>query len=117
MVYVFKATKGAVSYRQLTHNTAAACQVAAVTNTNWAPQTASVVSPLNLPKMLLNGNSIFQLRYGRYTDMVAGSYAEVLEAAAEIVKMTDQTVSIFCEGTASVWSTVTPLSLANRLPD
>jgi hypothetical protein len=67
--------------------------------------------------MLLNGNSIFQLRYGRYTDMVAGSYQEVVECAEEIVKFTNQTVSIFCEGTASVWSTVTPLSLANRLPD
>lgn len=67
--------------------------------------------------MLLNGNSIFQLRYGRYTDMVAGSYQEVVECAEEIVQFTNQTVSIFCEGTASVWSTVTPLSLANRLPD
>jgi hypothetical protein len=67
--------------------------------------------------MLLNGNSIFKLRYGRCYDMVAGSYAEVLECAAEIVKMTDQTVSIFCEGTASVWGTVTPQSVANRLPD
>jgi hypothetical protein len=67
--------------------------------------------------MILNGNSIFQLRYGRYTDMVAGSYNEVVECAEEIVKLTNQTVSIFCEGTASVWSTVTPLSLANRLPD
>ena len=47
----------------------------------------------------------------------AGSYAEVLECAAEIVRITDQTVSIFCEGTASVWGTVTPESVANQLPD
>tara|TARA_R110000772_G_scaffold250930_1_gene365763 strand:+ start:1780 stop:2037 length:258 start_codon:yes stop_codon:yes gene_type:complete len=68
-------------------------------------------------QMLLNGNSIFQLRYGRYTDMVAGSYKEVQGCAAEIVRLTDLTVSIFCEGTASVWETVTPLSVANQLPD
>jgi hypothetical protein len=67
--------------------------------------------------MILNGNSIFQLRYGRYTDMVAGSYNEVVECAEEIVKLTNQTVSIFCEGTDSVWGTVTPESVANQLPD
>jgi len=67
--------------------------------------------------MILNGNSIFQLRYGRYTDMMAGPYIEVLECAAEIVKLTDLTVSIFCEGTSSVWGTVTPESVANQLPD
>ena len=67
--------------------------------------------------MLLNGNSIFKLRYGRYTDIVAGPYKEVLDCAAEIVKITGETVSIFCEGTASVWGTVTPQSVANQLPD
>lgn len=67
--------------------------------------------------MILNGNSIFKLRFGNYTEMVAGPYVEVLEHAAEIVKTTQLAVSIFCEGTASVWGTVTPQSVANRIPD
>ena len=59
--------------------------------------------------MLLHGNNIFTVRFSDKTStIVAGDYAEVCEFATKIVAKYQQTANIFCHGTDSIWSTITP---------
>jgi hypothetical protein len=64
--------------------------------------------------MLLHGNNIFTVRYSNGTsDIVAGDYAEVRDFATEVVRSFQMTASIFCHGTDSIWSTITPEGVAS----
>lgn len=64
--------------------------------------------------MLLSGNNIFTIRYSNGTsDLVAGDYTEVREYATEIVASYQLIANIYCHGTASIWSTITPEGVAS----
>ena len=63
--------------------------------------------------MILNGNNCFTLRYGKYSSVIASdTYTEVLEYAQQTANSTGLTVSVYCLGTDSIFSTITPDSVA-----
>jgi len=63
--------------------------------------------------MILNANNIFTLRYGQFSSVIASdTYTEILEYAQETANSTGLTVSIYCLGTDSIFSTITPDSVA-----
>lgn len=58
--------------------------------------------------MLLHGNNIFTVRYSNGTsDTVAGTYEEIRNFATDIVRRFQMDASLYCHGTASIWSTIT----------
>lgn len=61
--------------------------------------------------MILNANSIFTVRVlnSPYAMLIASTdYREILKEAQELSNDLKKTVSIYCHGTDSIFSTITP---------